>query len=526
LHPFAWNDRLARGADRAALGIGCAAAAWLLLQLSLFGMGRDQAIYSLAGDAILAGGTPYRDVWDFKPPAIHFVYALARGVFGARAWAPRILEALAFASLVLAFARFSVRHMGDARPGAVGGLIALATVVPLGFWQTGQPESFGAVATAWALVCATPARPRTAAYAAAGALYTFAALCKPPLGGGLLVSAALAAREAHRSPDRSAPGVVAAFAAGGAALLAACALFFLAHGATDDLFGALVGFAPHYTTLSFTQQSAAASLWSAVRGSLYQHSLLVPAGVALLVALPARGANERNGTLHVLGVLAFQVAGVALQGKHFPYHFVPGLTLLALLSGWGLWKGWRFVRGRPLALAAGLALVVLLLGLPAGDFAARSRLRTEILARRVPETLRDRLDSAWDVNAGSNRRVAAWIRKQTSPHDRIFVWGFEPQIYILADRRPASRYIYDVPQRLAWTGRDAARSELVHDLRAAPPAAFVVEHRDVLPHVTGNRADSAEELARFSGLHDLLRTHYRHAVRIEDLDVYLRSAPE
>jgi len=526
LHPFAWNDRLARGADRAALVVGCATGAWLLLQLGLFGMGRDQAIYALAGDAILAGGAPYRDVWDFKPPAIHFVHALAHAGFGAHAWAPRILEALAFASLVVAFARFSARHLDDARPGAVGGLIALATVVPLGFWQTGQPESFGAVATAWALVCATPARPRAAAYAAAGALYAFAALCKPPLGGGLLVSAVLAAREAHRSPDRSALGVVAAFAAGAAALLAACALFFLGHGAMGDLFDALVGFAPHYTALSFAQQSAAGSLWSAARGSLYQHSLLIPAGVALLVVLPARGENERRGALHVLGVLAFQVGGVALQGKHFPYHFIPGLTLLALLSGWGLSKGWGLVRGRPLALAAGLALVAVLLGLPSGDFAARSRLRAQILAGRAPEALRDRLDSAWDVNAGANRRVAEWIREQTGPEDPIFVWGFEPQIYVLAGRRPASRYVYDVPQRLAWPGRDAARSELVGDLLATRPAAFVVEHRDILPHVTGNRADSAEELTRFPGLHDLLRSHYRHAVRIEDLDIYLRSGSD
>mgnify|MGYP001304835273 CR=1 FL=1 len=35
-----------------------------------------------------------------------------------------------------------------------------------------------------------------------------------------------------------------------------------------------------------------------------------------------------------------------------------------------------------------------------------------------------------------------------------------------------------------------------------------------------------EELTRFPGLHDLLRSHYRHAVRIEDLDIYLRSGSD
>lgn len=526
MHPFAWNERLARGADRVALVVGCALGAWLLLQLGLFGMGRDQAIYALAGDAILGGGAPYRDVWDFKPPAIHFVYALARGTLGPSAWGPRVLEALALASLVLAFARFSTRHLGDAIPGAIGGLVALVTVVPLGFWETGQPETFGAVATAWALVCATPTRPANASYAAAGALYAFAALCKPPLGGGLLVSAALAAWEAHRSPDRSVLGVVAAFSAGAATLLAATGAFFVAHDALDSLLAAITGFAPHYTALAFAQQSAAASVWSAVRGSFYQHSLLIPAGVALLVALPGRDRTERAAALHVVGVLAFQVGGVALQGKHFPYHFIPGLTLLSLLSGWGLWKAWRAVRGRPLALAGSLGLVVTLLALPGKDFVTRSLLHAELLTGDAPSSLRDRLDSAWDVNAVANRRAAQWIQRRTKPDDRIFVWGFEPQIYVLAERRPASRYVYDVPQRLSWPGRDPARRELVDALHATQPAVIVVEHRDVLPHVTGNTSDSASELAGFPALADLLARHYRRGARIEDLEIYRRLPPE
>jgi hypothetical protein len=42
-------------------------------------MGADQALYAYVGDRILGGGLPYRDAWDQKPPAIHFLYAgLAR----------------------------------------------------------------------------------------------------------------------------------------------------------------------------------------------------------------------------------------------------------------------------------------------------------------------------------------------------------------------------------------------------------------------------------------------------------------
>ena len=38
-------------------------------------MGADQALYAYVGERIRAGGLPYRDAWDQKPPAIHFLYA-------------------------------------------------------------------------------------------------------------------------------------------------------------------------------------------------------------------------------------------------------------------------------------------------------------------------------------------------------------------------------------------------------------------------------------------------------------------
>ena len=36
-------------------------------------MGADQALYAYVGERIRAGGLPYRDAWDRKPPAIHFL---------------------------------------------------------------------------------------------------------------------------------------------------------------------------------------------------------------------------------------------------------------------------------------------------------------------------------------------------------------------------------------------------------------------------------------------------------------------
>ena len=110
-----------------------------------------------------------------------------------------IMALLALASLVWAFARLSRRFFGDARIGVFGGTLAVLVHAQLEFWHTAQPESFGGVLTAWAILLATPeadgadrrARAQQlGAFGLAGALYAFAGLLKPPLAGGALVSAA------------------------------------------------------------------------------------------------------------------------------------------------------------------------------------------------------------------------------------------------------------------------------------------------------------------------------------------------
>ena len=51
-------------------------------------MGADQSLYAYVGERMRAGGLPYRDAWDQKPPAIHFVYAGLRSVWGSDAIVP------------------------------------------------------------------------------------------------------------------------------------------------------------------------------------------------------------------------------------------------------------------------------------------------------------------------------------------------------------------------------------------------------------------------------------------------------
>ncbi|MDZ7378775.1 MAG: hypothetical protein ONB06_05440, partial [candidate division KSB1 bacterium] len=43
----------------------------------------------------------------------------------------------------------------------------------------------------------------------------------------------------------------------------------------------------------------------------------------------------------VFGVLSIQIAGIAMQGKFFPYHYGASLLLIGFVAGLGLYKLWR-----------------------------------------------------------------------------------------------------------------------------------------------------------------------------------------
>ena len=196
----------------------------------------------------------------------------------------------------------------------------------------------------------------------------------------------------------------------------------------------------------------------------------------------------------------------------------------------GAYKAWQYAlaRGWPAVTAYAVLAVIVIQARSATrdlrtDFLDRCIERTRHLLG-LSDTTREELDaslySVAYVSYGANRRVAEYLRSTLAPTDYAFIWGFEPIIYEMSQRRPASRFIYNVPQRVAWA-KERARELLIDDLDARPPKAIVVEHRDVFPVVTGDMLDSAETLKRFPALAARLDDQYTLTTTIEDFDVYL-----
>jgi uncharacterized membrane protein YhaH (DUF805 family) len=501
----------------------------------LFPFGRDQGIYGVVADGVLSGRLPYKDVWDFKPPGIFLTYALAQGLLGKAMLSIRLLEVVGLVAAVFGLQRLAHVFLEHRRAGLVAGAIAALVHAQLEFWHTAQPETFGGFLTVAALVVATsePARQRRwLVPLGVGLLFGMCALFKPPLGGGILVCGAyLLTREQVRSASRRWLLRDAALLGAGFALPLALVTAWLGLGGAWSAFiWTFSEFVPGYTELNWTQAHAPAMLYYALEEAFFEFSALLAFGLIAAISMTPLHAREREGLYLVLGVIAIQVAGIAMQGKFFAYHYAATLLLIAFIAGFGFYKLFRrcLVAGAgSVAALASFVLVAIAMrdavrDLPQG-FWERSMMRLEFALGQGPYRSRFDLDRRLgyvaDYNLYADQQVALDIRSRTQAADPVFIWGFEPTIYFLADRQPASRFIYNVPQRTHWQNA-YSRAELLRDLSQRRPRVVVVQHNDVFSFVTGNMLDSAQEVQRFPELASLLETQYQRVRQIEDFEIY------
>ncbi len=511
--------------------LGCA------LLVTTFSFGRDQGIYATVGSGILSGKVPYRDLWDFKTPGIFFVFATAEALFGHTMAAPRILEALGLLGMALAMVQLSERWYGSSIPGWLGAAIAAIVHVELDFWHTGQPESFGGILTVLALWLATGksgARVRLLEWGTAGVLLGFCSLLKPPLGGVAVVLFAYLIRQQRDLGHKQLALGLGSMVAGAVLPFLACFAWFWARGGWAAMVWTLRDFVPGYTALGWHGDHRALEMfYFAVVEALTRFSALIAVGVIAALMLPSMTQHEQSGSFLLLGCAIVQVTGIALQAKFFQYHYGATTPLLAFLAGLGWYKLWtraRLWHPSGVWVVAMAAMAAMLMRKPVKDVPGtvpeRALARLRFLLHRPDWDTRGKLDAALhraaDYDLAADRLVSDWILGNTAAHDSILVWGFEPAVYWLTGRRPATRFIYDVPQRSQWQTESSQRM-FMDEVTRNQPVVIVVQHNDVFPGVTGFMTDSAADLSRFAELERYLDEQYKFVIAIEDFDLYRRQ---
>jgi hypothetical protein len=499
------------------------------------------------GRVILAGGWPYRDVWELKPPGIYYTYAALLACTGSSMLGVRALDLAAAAITACLLSTVLARFLRP--PGAwLAGLLYAALYLRLGYWGMAQAESFANLWTALALLlwlhshefpppdhqiirpCTReagedhqvirsgtreagvghPVIRSSAVGAAAGAALLLKVTALLPLAGILVALGLLRGR--RRGWRSEAASVTALF--GGMALVLGIVMAAMAiSGAGAAYLEIQRGFVAGYVALPPAQSPVAGwhYLWR-----LYALPLML-AGVGLW-------AVGRSARL-LLGLwLASALLSVWVQRKYFGYHWTPILLPLAGLAGAGLaallspLQRLRARGVRAIAAAGALLVAVWSVEREATGYVAALRF---VAGRVTREAYWERFGRPYrgDFSFAADRWAAHYIREHSRPGEPVFIWGFEPLTLFLADRRAPTRFIFAVPLVAGWTP-DRWRVELMRDLRARPPVLFGVMRRDAVPHASGRADDSAAQLKEFAALREFLRQHYQYETTIEDLTLY------
>jgi 4-amino-4-deoxy-L-arabinose transferase-like glycosyltransferase len=482
----------------------------------------DESIHAAVARTLLDGGVLYRDAVDQRTPLTYYAVALLFRLFGENSlWAPRAAVALIIATTAL-----GLFLLGRRPPGAAGGvwsaLIFCALTTNLfdpGDGNAVNTEWFVIVFTTWGTWWFWRTQARTDLWSSAltGGLFGLAFLSKQPglldLAAPVLLLFYLAATGQKRPAEaiRSTAGILAGFLAITAVTLA----YFAVRGAFSDLvfYTWTYNLRFYGPEVALPQRLLTASVPFILLFKQYPLVLLGLLGATMLqlvrLAQLRPTPEEKAGqswALYLLLWSATSLAGAVSGGRGFEHYYIQCLPAFTLSTGWLLSSAGSFIRRR-LSAADYPSRWAILAVVPVALFLGAVALSAVV----SPMAGRGRGECPLDPAL----RSAKFIKTLTTPHERIFVWGYNPDIYLYTDRKPASRFMYCSFQTglIPWTNlapdKDTsyaivpgAMKTLLAELAARRPT-FIVDC-SFGPH----RHSSKYPIAKFAPLQEFVSSHY------------------
>lgn len=447
----------------------------------------DSSIFSYIGRRICEGGIPYVDGWDHKPPLVFYLNALGLTLTGGNLFGIWLLEWLFMVATALMLFRVLKTRFPDWLSLAATVLIFLHAVR---VYDSGNyTEEYALLFQVWALLLYV-LKPDGGLirWLLSGILMGCAFSLKQTMIGtwvglGICVlfetlnSTEMVKRERILRLIRAGVGVMLGFVAVNAVWWA----LFSARGALDDyLYGSFI------YNLIYTAESPM-SRWETGWTTLTYMAVISPflmlGLISWVVGMVQVGWTTRRGgssmlpflrenrlwfwalvTLPVENVLA------GLSGMNYQHYFIPMLVtyavlIVALLDAVLNRLMARLKTGRVGTVTHLIVSVMLVVSaLPVFPMIADS------YTRRNPSVITKTND---------------FLRENTGPDDRIFLWGRGLAPYTMVNRRSPSRYfvvksLYDFAETVGtdrWT-------RFLDDIRATPPKYIIYMRDSMMPPVT------------------------------------------
>ncbi len=448
--------------SRQVLIVGTALICILALGLSFragaldFPLDRDEGVYAYIGANLTSGIVPYRDAFDHKPPGIYLFYAAA-SIGPDKVTSIRLATDVLFtASILLVFAITTRTY------GRTAGLVAALAWAALGNHfpleaeranteQIMVPFLLGALWSFQKGAAGSSTRWLIVSGLASGIAFLLKQVAVLP---ALVLLGYLGLRAFRKGNWRRSAREIAAVTVGIALPILATVIYFGAVGALDDLYYAV--FRLNYTYVE--------SSWDVNQTLLLNlDRIAVPwayAASGSLLLYPFLPREQRGWHLLIVVWSLANLAGAKVSLREFSHYYVPVLPSIAILAGAFIWfmsrRAAMLVKGSPW-LRPALAITV-----AAGLFVWQAEGYLDFYFAKTPaEAARVEFGDQGEHLFARSEEVASFIRASTEPEDEILVWAAEAQIYFLAERRAASRFIYTTGIVAQADGIATLRSDLL-----------------------------------------------------------------
>lgn len=446
----------------------------------------DEAIHATAARTLLHGGVMYRDAIDQRTPLTYYVVAGIFALFGENnLWAVRCVV-----SVLIVATSFLLAVIGHRFKQRAGGMVAALLYCGLASAAFFPGDAF-AINTEWFVAFFTTAaatviltnnsRPTTWHCLLCGSLLGCAFLSKQP---ALLEVAAPVVMLSYttwlgRTGSRWLIARIASGLAGWLLVVLAAVLMLVRQGAWTDAIFYTWSYNLHYYAPETTLTGRLAALIQPIQLFAEVSPALVVAWFAGAITLfirllqrqphPCeRPTNPGFAYLAVWSVIS--LAAAASSGRDFQHYGIQFLPAFCLGAGLSAERILRISPHPRLVKILWRIAAVTILITASWQFAAAG------LASRTRPLPED-----------SSARISAYIRAHSKDSDRVFVWGYQPDIYFLSNRLPASRFLYAsfLTGLVPWTNiepnRDTryaivpgAMDDLLDDLHRHSPQ-FIVD---------------------------------------------------